>query len=140
MSNRTLPIYELSSGTINNIRYALDNEGRHFTSGPLSIGNHPVTVEKVDHLIEAGKHTVSISRGVKKSAKVINIFELKDGTWLYSTPVYKLRKINGTTQKSNNDSRFVYPTNALAVYRVEAQWEDEWSLEGLNLTITKFVK
>lgn len=140
MCDRNKPIYQLTSQTVCNLIDTLDNNGQQFLGSALSFGEHPFIVMDVERYIPAGKHSISVSKGVRNTTKVINVYELQNGQWLYSTPVYKIRKVNGTTQRSQKDDSFVYPKNALAVYQITVQWEDSLSLEGLKLGIVKYVQ
>lgn len=140
MSNRNSPINNLTPLAINYLFATLDNNGKQFTGGVLSPGSIAIKEEFVDGYIPAGKYSISLSKHGKKTTKVVNVFELIDGTWLYSTPFYKLRKVNGTTQRSVDDNKIVYPANALAVYQVTVSWEDELTLDAIQLDIVKYVQ
>ena len=140
MSNRNSPINNLTPLAISYLFATLDNNGRQFTGGILSPGDIAIVEQTVDGYIPAGKYSISHSKHGKKTTKVVNVFELTDGTWLYSTPFYKLRKVNGTTQRSVDDSKIVYPSNALAVYQVTVSWEEELTLDAIHLDIVKYVQ
>ena len=140
MSNRNSPINNLTPLAINYLFATLDNNGKQFTGGVLSPGSIAIKEEFVDDYIPAGKYSISLSKHGKKTTKVVNVFELNDGTWLYSTPFYKLRKVNGTTQRSVDDSKIVYPSNALAVYQITVSWKDELTLDAIQLDIVKYVQ
>ena len=140
MSNRNSPINNLTPLAINYLFAMLDNNGRQFTGGVLNPGDIAIDEQTVDDVIPAGKYSISHSKHGKKTTKVVNVFELTDGTWLYSTPFYKLRKVNGTTQRSVGDSNIVYPSNALAVYQVTVSWIDELTLDAIHLDIVKYVQ
>lgn len=140
MSNRNSPIYNLTPLAINYLFAILDNNGKQFTGSVLSPGSIDIKEEVVDDYIPAGKYSISVSKHGKKTTKVVNVFELNDGTWLYSTPFYKLRKVNGTTQRSVGDNEILYPVNALAVYQVTVSWEDELALDSIQLDIVKYVQ
>ena len=140
MSNRNSPIYNLTPLAVNYLFATLDSNGKQFTGGVLSPNSIDIKEEVVDDYIPAGKHRISVSKHGKKTTKVINVFELTDGTWLYSTPFYKLRKVNGTTQRSVDDIKIVYPSNALAVYQITVSWKDELTLDAIQLDIVKYVQ
>ena len=140
MSNRNSPINNLTPLAVNYLFATLDNNGKQFTGGVLSPGSIAIKEEFVDDYIPAGKYSISLSKHGKKTTKVVNVFELNDGTWLYSTPFYKLRKVNGTTQRSVGDNKIIYPANALAVYQVTVFWEDELTLDSIQLDIVKYVQ
>ena len=140
MSNRNSPINNLTPLAVNYLFFILNNNGKQFTGGILSPDSNDIKEEFVDGYIPAGKYSISLSKRGKKTTKVVNVFELNDGTWLYSAPFYKLRKVNGTTQRSVGDNKIIYPANALAVYQVTVFWEDELTLDSIQLDIVKYVQ
>ena len=140
MSDRNEPIYNLTPLAITYLFTSLENNGRQFLGGALNIGNYPLTVVAVEKYIPAGKHHISVGKRLKKTCKVINVYELKDGTWIYSTPDYKLRKVNGSAQRSVDDLEIILPSNALAVYQVEVSWVDDLCLDNIDLGIVKYVQ
>ena len=140
MSNRNSPINNLTPLAVNYLFATLNNNGKQVTGGIRSPDSNDIKEEFVDDYIPAGKYSISLSKRGKKTTKVVNVFELNDGTWLYSTPFYKLRKVNGPTQRSVGDNKIIYPANALAVYQVTVFWEDELTLDSIQLDIVKYVQ
>ena len=81
MSNRNSPINNLTPLAISYLFATLDNNGRQFTGGILSPGSIAIVEQTVDGYIPAGKYSISHSKHGKKTTKVVNVFELTDGTW-----------------------------------------------------------
>lgn len=138
MSDANKPIYKLSVSAISAIAVALHNPGKQWVLPSFELGDFPVVQTSLGRLMPP----VPYVRHVKKTGTIIeqtlHVYELADGTFLLTNPVYKYRKVNGVMTRAKTEVQMVVPSNALSVYVVRVIYpEDDFTVDNLTLEITE---